>query len=119
MGVAASVGLALAIFSIVSNSNKGRVAYPYWCRDCKAVYDVNEMRTDPDKWRIAPRGGSDSVVICIKCDKGYAYPAVPCGDCGAHHLLHIFPDTRCPKCHPDVNQAAEKLGIDLMPPELE
>jgi len=95
------------------------VHYPYWCKDCKAVYDVAELKKDyPKNWRRIPGAPSDSVALCITCNTGWAYPAVPCRKCRRLHILHLIPDGRCPFCHPEVARKAAEAGVDLCPPEL-
>lgn len=117
MAVIAVLVIGFAGYRILNFSSQGKVEYPYWCQSCKEVYSVQEIR-EPGKWRSVP-GMSDSVVFCIRCEKGMAYPAVPCETCGTLHLLHIFPKTDCPTCHPEVEKAARSQGIDLTPPELD
>ena len=118
---AAVIGAVVYVsWSVTGGSSSGslEVHYPYWCDQCKAVYDVEELKKDPpNTWRMVP-GKSDSVVLCIKCNKGHAYPAVPCPKCGTYHLLHVLPDMRCPKCFPEAAKAAEAAGVNLTPPEL-
>ncbi len=100
-------------------SRRHQVHYPYWCDHCRKVFDVEVLKQDyPKNWRIAPGGGSDSVVICPFCNKGKAYPAVRCPTCGTVYLLHIAGDGRCPKCYPANARAARAKGVDLTPPEL-
>ena len=95
------------------------VHYPYWCAECRKVFDVEVLKADyPKSWRIAPGGPSDSVVICPFCDKGWAYPATTCPKCGTVYLLHLAGDGRCPKCHPENAERARAAGVDLTPPEL-
>ena len=95
------------------------VHYPYWCKDCKAVYDVSELKKDyPKNWRRVPGDASGSLALCIKCNTGWAYPAVPCKKCKTLHVLHLIPDGRCPKCHPEVADKAAKARVDLCPPQL-
>ena len=89
------------------------ISYPYICQGCKAVFDVSELKGDPGKWRIAPGGGSDSVVICPKCNKGFAYPVGTCETCGTQHILHLTRDSRCPKCFPEAAEKARKAGVDI------
>ena len=95
------------------------VHYPYWCKDCGAVYDISELKVDyPKNWRRAPGAPSDSVALCIKCNTGWAYPAVPCRKCKRLHVLHLIPDGRCPHCHPEVARQADQAGVNLCPPQL-
>lgn len=118
---AAVIGAVVYVSWSVSGSSSGspEVHYPYWCDQCKAVYDVEELKEDPpNTWRIAPGGGSDSVVVCIKCDKGRAFPAIPCRTCKKHFLLHIIPNAECPHCDPKAAEAAKAAGVNLTPPEL-
>jgi hypothetical protein len=70
------------------------------------VFDVSELKKDyPKNWRIAPKAESDSVVICIRCNKGSARPVATCETCGSEYVLYLG-DNRCPKCFPE---AAEKV----------
>jgi len=114
----AIAGLGFATFNILKFSGRNSVHYPYWCKDCKAVFDVSELKKNSQSWRIAPGGGSDSVVICVRCNKGWAYPVAKCQQCGTKHLLHIWRSSECPKCEPEVARAAAEKGIDLSPAEL-
>ena len=120
---AVAVVAAVVLIAIVWNATPGtgplEVHYPYWCKDCKAVFDVAELKKDPNAWRIAPGGPNDSVVICPKCNKGWAYPVVPCGKCRKKYVLYLAGDGRCPRCHPAVAEAARKKGVNLTPPEIE
>ena len=118
------VGVVIALVLIAWKWDPGakplEVHYPYWCKDCKAVFDVSELKKDyPRNWRIAPGGPSDSVVICVQCDKGWAYPVATCPRCGKKYVLHLIPGTRCPYCHPEVAEAAKKLAVSLTPPEID
>lgn len=106
-------------FRQVQKGGPREVHYPYYCTGCKKVFDVEVLKKDyPRNWRIAPGGGSDSVVICPFCNKGFAYPAATCPGCGTRYLLHLAGDGRCPKCHPRNAEAAKARGVDLIPPEL-
>lgn len=117
--IAAAGGLAYLIFASEPDTGSPEVHYPYWCDHCGAIYDVDELKKDyPKNWRIAPGGGSDSVVICIKCNKGKAYPAAPCPTCGRRYVRHLIPDSRCPFCHPEVAEKARQAGVNLDPPGL-
>ena len=123
--VAAVVVLAVAVVVAIAwrwdpGSRPLEVHYPYWCNRCKAVFDVEELKEDyPKNWRVAPGGPNDSVVICIKCDKGSAYPVATCPECGKKYVLYLVKDMRCPHCHPEAAAAAKKKGIDLSPPEID
>lgn len=90
-----------------------KVSYPYVCKGCGAVFDVSELKKSPDLWRIPPSAPSDSVVICIKCNKGWAYPVGKCETCGTEHILHLCRDSRCPKCFPQAAEVAKKAGVDV------
>jgi hypothetical protein len=97
-----------------------KVHYPYWCAKCKAVFDVQELKEDyPKNWRVAPGGPNDSVVICPRCDEGWAYPVATCSKCRKRYVLYLVKDMRCPHCHPDVARAAKDRGVDLTPPEVD
>jgi len=115
--------IALGVWQLMSPSQDDKpleVHYPYWCSACRAVYDVTELKADPPRtWRMFEGASSDSVVVCIRCDKGPAYPAVPCRKCKTLYLLHVVPDTECPTCNPDAAARAAKAGKDLTPPEIE
>lgn len=116
----ALIGLGVwQIMHQVRDDETFEVHYPYWCSTCKAVYDVEELKVDPpNTWRVFDGAGSDSVVVCIRCDKGPAYPAIPCRKCKTLYLLHLVPDTQCPTCHPDAAARATKAGKYLTPPEI-
>ncbi len=88
-------------------------SYPYVCADCKEEFEVAELREEGN-WRIAPGGGSDSVVVCLRCNKGRAYPVSLCRQCGTRFLLRRIPGAGCPKCNPAVAKAAKAQGIDLI-----
>ena len=117
--VACLAGLAFAGHRLWNKTGSDKVDYPYWCRDCKAVFDFSEISKDPQKWRV-PRGApSDSVVICLRCNQGWAYPAARCEQCGVVHLMHLWPDSQCPKCNPAIGQAASSNGVELTPAPLQ
>ncbi len=116
--VLAILALAFASYRLWTMSGTDRVSYPYWCKDCKAVFDVSELGKDPENWKMPPGARSDSVVYCLRCKTGSAYPAVPCHQCGTVHVLHLWKNSDCPKCNPEIAQAAAAEGIDLTPPEL-
>lgn len=90
-----------------------KVSYPYVCKGCGAVFDVSELKKSPDLWRIPPKAPSDSVVICIKCNKGWAYPVTKCETCGTAYVLYLCRDLRCPKCFPEAAEVAKKAGVDV------
>ncbi len=111
-------GIAWMWFSTFADPPSLEVHYPYWCNSCKAVYDVSELKEDyPKNWRMI-RGLSDSIVLCIRCNTGHAYPAVPCRKCKTLYVLHLIDDGRCPTCHPEVAEKAQAAGVNLTPPEL-
>ena len=96
------------VFAGQSATGPREVHYPYWCRDCKAVYDVDEIKKDyPKHWRIPKGASSDSVVLCVRCNKGWAFPVAKCPQCGNNYVLHLQQDPRCPVCNPQVAQEAE------------
>ena len=123
--VAAVLAVAVVVTAVVlwkvtpGGPRPLEVHYPYWCKDCKAVFDVQELKKDPKAWRIAPGGPSDSVVICPKCNKGWAYPVATCPKCHKKYVLHLAGDGRCPRCHPENAEAARKKGVNLTPPEID
>ena len=117
--MAAGALVWLWVYSFGHDQPALEVHYPYWCTHCKAVYDVAELKKDyPKNWRRIPQAPSDSIALCIKCNTGWAYPAVPCRKCKTLHVLHLIPDGRCPVCHPEVARKAAEAGVDLCPPEL-
>ena len=121
--VAVAVAAAIVLIALVWRASPGtgplEVHYPYWCKDCKAVFDVEEVKTHPKGWRIAPRGPNDSVVVCPKCDKGQAHPVATCNKCGKKYVLYLAGDGRCPRCYASVAKAAKEKGVNLTPPEIE
>ena len=123
--VAAVVAVAVvAVVAIAWRWNPGggspQVHYPYWCAGCRAVFDVEVLKDDyPKNWRAAPGGPNDSVVICPKCGKGWAYPVATCRKCGKRHVLYLIQDMRCPRCHPEAAEAAKAKGVNLTPPEID
>jgi len=90
-----------------------KISYPYVCKDCKAVFDVKELKK-PGMWRTPPKAPSDSVVICVRCNKGWAYPVGQCETCGTEYILHLCGDSRCPKCFPQAAEAAKKAGVETI-----
>lgn len=109
------VAATALVVALVSGRIGGRpeVHYPYVCKDCHAVFDVSELKTDDSKWRIPPGAGSDSVVYCLRCNKGWAYPVAKCDQCATQFILHLSRDSRCPKCFPEAAAAAKKQGVDV------
>jgi hypothetical protein len=106
MVVLAVIALVAAVLSIQTGHVHANISYPYVCDACAAVFDVSELKKDyPNNWRIPPGAPSDSVVICVRCDKGWARPAATCENCGTDFVLYLG-DNRCPKCFPE---AAEKV----------
>jgi len=112
-------GLGFAGYRIWNRAAQDKVDYPYWCKECKAVFAFSELSKDPKKWRVPPGAPSDSVVICLRCNRGWAYPAARCEQCGAVHLMHFWPDNQCPKCNPSIGQAASAQAVDLTPAQLQ
>jgi hypothetical protein len=113
-------GAGYSVYRHLVSSDQSEVHYPYWCSDCRAVFDVEELRRDyPRNWRTAPGGPNESVVICVRCDKGTAYPVARCGRCGKHYVMYIVGDGRCPYCYPEslAKVPPERRG-DLTPPEV-
>jgi hypothetical protein len=90
-----------------------RISYPYVCKDCNAVFDVQEAKK-PGNWRTPPGAPSDSVIFCLRCKKGWAYPVTECEKCGTRYILHLCKDSRCPKCVPQAAEAAKKAGVDTL-----
>jgi hypothetical protein len=119
--VGASVLLVLAgvigIRSVMSffGGPASKIHYPYVCSKCGAVMDVSELRAnDGRNWRIPPKAPSDSIVICLGCNEGWAYPVIKCPRCGTQYMLHVVKDPRCPKCFPEVAEMARKAGRKLI-----
>ncbi len=119
IGLVVAVVVGVLLWRRVPGTRPLEVHYPYWCAGCKAVFDVEELRGDPKNWRIAPGGPSDSVVICPRCDKGWAYPVPTCAKCGKKYVLHLAGDGRCPRCYPANAEAAKEKGVTLTPPEVD
>lgn len=93
---------------------KQGIHYPYICRNCSAIFDVSELQK-PGNWRAAAGGGSDSVVYCLRCRTGWAYPVAQCPSCGTEYIMHLLPrESRCPVCYPEVADAAARAGLDLI-----
>ena len=112
--VAVAAGAAYLVWDTASTKPL-KVDYPYWCSECKAVFDKSEIT----EWKQHLEGGSDSVVVCIKCGKGKAYPVIKCPKCGKSRVLHVWKgDARCPFCHPEIMEAAKAQGVELVPPEI-
>lgn len=120
VGLAAVAAAGYFAFARLDGGRELDVHYPYYCVDCKAVFDVSLLKRDlPRSWRVAPGGGSDSVVVCPKCDRGKAYPVARCSACQGRYLVHLAGCVRCPKCNPTpAVQAALAAGVQLMPPAL-
>ena len=107
------------VFAASPDTGPREVHYPYWCRECKAVYDVAEIKKDyPKNWRIPKDAPSDSIVLCVRCNKGWAYPVARCPQCGQNFVLHLQENVRCPICFPQAAQEAAQENIDLAPPEV-
>jgi hypothetical protein len=114
--VLASGGAVVALVHGVRSSMQhpyAKVSYPYVCQGCGVVFDVRELKKSPDLWRIPPKAPSDSVVICIKCNKGWAYPVTKCDVCGTEYILYLCRDRRCPKCFPQAAEVAKKAGVNV------
>lgn len=94
--------LAGTMYSRYFGHPSDRLNYPYWCKDCKAVFDFKELKK-PGNWRIAPGAESDSVVQCLRCQKGWAYPVATCDACGTRYMPHLTRTYQCPKCFPDTS----------------
>lgn len=88
-----------------------KLNYPYVCKDCGAAFDVQDLKGKFQSPKGAP---TDTVATCIKCNKGWAFPVGKCDQCGTEHILHITPDSRCPKCFPEAAAAAKKAGVDTV-----
>jgi len=94
------------------------VHYPYVCMECKEVVDISELQKDPKNWR-SKSAALDSVVKCIRCNEGWAYPVTPCQKCGTKFIRHLIipaksSDNPCPKCNPAVAAAAKEKGVELI-----
>ncbi len=111
--IAVAVGLAVRSVRSTMQHPSERISYPYVCQACGAVFDVSELKR-PHMWRTPPGAPSDSVVICVKCNKGWAYPVTKCEKCGTRYILHLCRDPRCPKCFPEAAAAAKKAGVDTV-----
>ena len=116
--VGAVIAIGFSGYRMWTASQAGKVSYPYYCKDCHAVFDVSELGVTAEKWRTPPGESSDSVVYCLRCKTGTAYPAAKCPDCGTVHLMHAWKNSACPKCNPEVGKAAAAEGINLTPKEL-
>ena len=109
------LAVVLLIYWTASGDGRPEVHQPFVCADCGAVVDISELKKDyPKNWRMPPNAPSDSVVICIRCNKGWMYPVARCERCNTQYILHRVPRTRCPSCFPEVAEAAKKAGIDIL-----
>lgn len=115
LGVAIVGAVVLVVYNLRSSLQhpSEKVSYPYVCKDCKAVFDVSELRK-PGMWRIPPKAPSDSVVFCLRCNKGWAYPVAKCEKCGTQFIMHLGPISRCPVCDPKAAEAAKQAGVDIV-----
>lgn len=107
-------GGVVTVWSRSFSHPSDRVNYPYVCRDCKAVFDYQDLKADDYKnWKVPPGAPSESIALCLKCGKGWAFPVVTCSKCKTQHIAHIVRDSRCPKCYPQAAEAARKAGVDV------
>lgn len=112
--IVAVSGSVAYVWSRMSVHPSERINYPYVCRDCKAVFDYKELKADDYRnWRVPKGAPSDSVAVCLRCGKGWAFPVTTCEDCKTQHTLYIAKDSRCPKCFPEAAEAARKAGVDV------
>ena len=94
-----------------SGSTYDKVRYPYVCKDCKAVVDVQEYRK-PGNWVTPKETKNDSIVYCLRCKKGWAYPVGLCDTCNTEYIMYDVPGgVGCPKCYPAVAEKALKAGL--------
>lgn len=106
----------VGVVAFVRGGIGGRKAvhYPFVCKECHAVMDYSEFAASPDKWRVPKGAPSDSVVICLHCNKGWAYPVKTCDACSTRYIMYLTKDPRCPKCFPPAAAAAQKAGVDVI-----
>jgi len=122
---AALSAVALLVWSWNSNMVQAPVQIGYYCMSCKKTDHISVYQAN---WRQYPGAMSDSVLYCVHCNKGPAHPTNDCEKCGSVFILHAYPDRRlvydesgspaCPKCKPELGQAANAKGINLMPKAL-
>jgi len=108
--------VALVVYSVRSSLRhpSDKVSYPYVCKGCGAIFDVSELKKKPGMWRTPAGAPSDSVVTCIKCNKGWAFPVAKCEKCGTEYILYLCPVSRCPVCDLKAAAAAKKAGVDTV-----
>lgn len=112
--VTAVTGAAVMIWSRNSGHPSERINYPYVCRDCGAVFDYKELKADDYRnWKVPKGAPSDSVAVCLRCGKGWAFPVGTCEECKTQHILYLTRDSRCPRCFPEAEAAAKKAGVDV------
>jgi hypothetical protein len=113
--VAALTGSGVFVYSQFSGNPSSRVNYPYVCKDCKAVFGLQELRADDLKnCRMPKDAPSDSIVYCLRCAEGWAYPVTTCEQCGTQHILYLTRDYRCPKCFPEAAEQAREAGVEVL-----
>ncbi|HOA72802.1 MAG TPA: hypothetical protein PL151_17450 [Phycisphaerae bacterium] len=112
--VVVATGGVLAVVSRFMGPPSSRVDYPYVCRDCKAVFPLAEIKADYRNYRVPKGAPSDSIVHCLRCNKGWAFPVTKCEVCGTERILYLCKDTRCPKCFPEAAEAARKEGVNVL-----
>ena len=124
MGIvtAAMAAVALLIWSWTANMTQAPVQLGYYCLSCKKTEDIAKHHVN---WRQYQGALSDSVLVCVNCNKGPAHPTNECEKSGSVFILHAYPDIRLaydesgspawPKCKPELGQAAKAKGINLMP----
>ena len=123
IGIIAAVVGAVALFawSWKINMAEAAVELGYYCLSCKQTEDIAEYQAN---WRQYRGALSDSVLVCVKCNKGPAHPTNECKTCGAVFILHLSPkyneygDPSCPKCDAAYGETAKARGYDLMPKAL-
>ena len=112
---AISLAAAVVVVTVWARSAKRPdIHYPYICKDCGAVFDVSELRADTANWRVPAGAPNDSVVVCLRCNKGWAYPVRTCDVCGTKYVMYLTKDPRCPKCFPEAADAARQAGVDVL-----
>ncbi|HOB76169.1 MAG TPA: hypothetical protein PKG54_16775 [Phycisphaerae bacterium] len=108
-----AIGLVVYNIKASLGTSYDKASYPYVCKDCKAVFDVQDFRK-PGAYKMPKGAPSDSVATCLKCNKGWALPVTRCEQCGTQHVLYLISDCRCPKCFPEAAAAAKKAGVDTI-----
>lgn len=112
---AAVVLLIVMTFGSSAGTQADDFPNTFWCIACKGSVSL-----DYDRRKLVPATGNNTgAYLCPLCPKGAIYSTAQCSECKSAYLDRTTGEPGCPKCLPELAEAAKAKNIDPMPAEIQ